>query len=158
MERDVYQAPASDLSLPEDGVIRYAGFWIRVGASVVDTILLGLIIFPILTAMYGADYWMSESINAGPIEIFLNYVFPAVAVILFWLYRSATPGKMLCGLKIISMKDGGTPGLGQLIGRYFAYYLSMIPFFLGFIWVAFDKNKRGWHDKLSSTAVVHVNK
>jgi len=102
MERDVYQAPASDLSLPEDGVIRYAGFWIRVGASVVDTILLGLIIFPILTAMYGADYWMSESINAGPIEIFLNYVFPAVAVILFWL--------------------------------------------------------RGWHDKLSSTAVVHVNK
>lgn len=130
MERDVYQAPASDLSLPDDGAIRYAGFWIRVGASVIDTILMGLIIFPLLTTMYGTDYWMSESFSGGPLEIFLNYIFPAVAVILFWLYRSATPGKMLCSLKIVSTKDFDTPGFGQLIGRYFAYYLSMIPFFL----------------------------
>lgn len=157
MERDIYESPASDLTSPNEAT-RYAGFWIRVGASLIDTIFMALIIFPILTLMYGTDYWLGDSLSAGPIEIFLNYILPAIAVIAFWVYKSATPGKMLCKLKIISTKDGNAPSIGQLIGRYFAYYVSMIPFFIGFIWVAFDKNKRGWHDKLSSTAVVYVNR
>lgn len=41
-----------------------------------------------------------------------------------------------------------------LIGRYLAYYVSLIPFGLGFIWVAFDGRKQGWHDKLAGTVVV----
>ena len=157
MERDIYQTPASDLKTPANSVVRYAGFWIRAAASVVDTILLGLIIFPLLTSLYGTGYWLNESFSSGPVDILLNYVLPAIAVIAFWVYKSATPGKMLFKLKIISVKDGQAPGFGQLIGRYFSYYVSMIPLFLGFIWVAFDKNKRGWHDKLSSTAVIYVN-
>lgn len=158
MERDIYESPASDLTSPNEDTNRPAGFWIRAGASVIDTILMMIIIFPILTLMYGTDYWMKESFSAGPVDIFLNYLLPAIAVIAFWVYRSATPGKMLCKLKIISTKDGGPPSVGQSIGRYFAYYVSMIPLFLGFFWVAFDKKKRGWHDMLSSTAVVYVNK
>lgn len=154
MERDIYKSPTSDLT-SADEIVKYAGFWIRTGASVIDTILIILIILPVFTLMYGPDYWLGESISTGPIDILLNYILPAIAVIAFWIYKSATPGKMLCKIKIISTKDGNAPGMGQSIGRYLAYYVSMIPFFLGFIWIAFDKNKRGWHDKLSSTAVVH---
>jgi uncharacterized RDD family membrane protein YckC len=40
------------------------------------------------------------------------------------------------------------------VGRYFAYFLSTIPLGLGLIWVAFDKRKQGWHDKLAGTVVI----
>jgi uncharacterized RDD family membrane protein YckC len=42
------------------------------------------------------------------------------------------------------------------VGRYFAYFVSTIPFCLGFLWVAFDKRKQGWHDKLAHTVVVRA--
>jgi hypothetical protein len=56
--------------------------------------------------------------------------------------------------KIVDAKTGGKPSTGQLIGRYFAYFLSMLPLFLGFIWVAWDRKKQGLHDKLSGTVVI----
>jgi len=41
-----------------------------------------------------------------------------------------------------------------LIGRYFGYFLASIPLGLGLLWVAFDKRKQGWHDKLAGTVVI----
>lgn len=132
----------------------YAGFWSRVGASLIDTILMGVIIWPILTAFYGESYWTNESFIKGPMDFLLSWVFPAVAVIIFWVAKQATPGKMAISAKIVDAKTGGTTSTGQLIGRYLAYYLSLIPFGLGFIWVAFDARKQGWHDKLAGTVVI----
>ena len=43
---------------------------------------------------------------------------------------------------------------GRLIGRYFAYYVSIIPFMLGLVWVGMDSRKQGWHDKLANTVVL----
>jgi uncharacterized RDD family membrane protein YckC len=86
----------------------------------------------------------------------LNSLAPAVAAVAFWVYRSATPGKMLLKLKIVDADSGGKPTTGHLIGRYLGYYVSTLPLLLGLIWVAFDKRKQGWHDKLASTAVVKV--
>lgn len=134
--------------------LEYVGFWPRVGASLIDTILLGVIIWPILTAFYGESYWTSESFIQGPMDFLLSWVFPAVAVILFWVAKQATPGKMAVSAKIVDAKTGNAARTGQLIGRYFAYYLSLIPLGLGFIWVAFDERKQGWHDKLAGTVVV----
>jgi uncharacterized RDD family membrane protein YckC len=75
-------------------------------------------------------------------------------VIIFWIVKSATPGKILLELSIVDAETGGKPSNGQLIGRYFAYYISVLPLMLGFIWVGFDKRKQGWHDKLAGTVVV----
>ena len=132
----------------------YAGFWIRVGASLIDTILLMIIIFPVVTAIYGKSYWSGESLIQGFWDGMFSYILPAVAVIVFWVYKSATPGKMMTRLTIVDAKTGGKPSTGQFIGRYLAYYLSAIPLCLGFIWVAFDKRKQGWHDKLAGTVVI----
>lgn len=134
--------------------LEYVGFWPRVGASLVDTILLGIIIYPVLTAFYGESYWTSEEFVKGPLDFLLSWVFPAIAVIIFWVAKQATPGKMAVAAKIVDAKTGNAASTGQLIGRYLAYYLSMIPLFLGFIWVAFDERKQGWHDKLAGTVVV----
>jgi uncharacterized RDD family membrane protein YckC len=70
------------------------------------------------------------------------------------MYKSATPGKMVIGAKIVNARTGRQPSTGQLIGRYFAYYISLIPLGLGYLWVAWDPKKQGWHDKLAGTVVV----
>lgn len=97
---------------------------------------------------------MDSTLVKGPADVLITWVLPAVAVILFWIYRQATPGKMAISARIVDAKTGNPPSAGQLIGRYFGYFVSMLPLFLGLIWVAFDRRKQGWHDKLAGTVVV----
>jgi uncharacterized RDD family membrane protein YckC len=87
----------------------------------------------------------------GDIRVQIGIV---VATILFWRFRGATPGKMLVKAKIVKAEDLGPPSTGRLIGRFLAYFISIVPVFLGFLWIAFDKRKQGWHDKIAGTVVV----
>lgn len=134
--------------------LKYAGFWVRVGASIIDTLLVALVTFPILWSIYGSEYFKSERFINGFWDFIVSWVFPAVAVVVFWIYRSATPGKIALGLKIIDANTGEKPSSGQCIIRYLCYYVSIFPLCLGLIWVGFDKKKQGWHDKLAGTYVV----
>jgi len=136
----------------------YAGFWIRVGASLIDTVLILIIISPILSAIYGPKYWMDSSWVRGFWDLILSYFLPAVGVIIFWVYKSATPGKMATKLTIVDAKTGNKPTTGQFVIRYLGYYVSTIPLLLGLIWVGIDKRKQGWHDKLAGTVVLRNNK
>ena len=79
----------------------------------------------------------------------------AVAVIGFWRYCGATPGKLAVGLKIVDATTGGPPPLGRLVLRFFAYFVSALPLYLGFLWAAFDRRKQGWHDKIARTVVIN---
>ena len=131
----------------------YVGFWVRFGASLIDSILMMVVLVPV-----GRFFGIGTSLDSmrfdSPAYIMVNGVLPAIAVILFWFYRQATPGKMAIGAKIVDAKTLGKPSNGQMIGRYFAYYLSTIVFLLGFIWIGIDARKQGWHDKLAGTLVV----
>jgi uncharacterized RDD family membrane protein YckC len=137
--------------------VEYAGFWIRLGASLIDSILVVMVTFPLLVAIYGWDYFNQERSSgmfAGPADFLISWVLPFVAVIWFWRARQATPGKMALHLHVVDAKSGQTLSTGQSVGRYFAYIVSMLPLCLGFLWVAFDRRKQGWHDKLASSVVV----
>jgi uncharacterized RDD family membrane protein YckC len=136
------------------GELEYVGFWPRVGASLIDTLLVVAITAPLVTSIYGREYWMSEKLLHGPADFLITWVLPAVAVILFWMYRQATPGKMAISARVVDAATGGQPGTRQLVIRYLGYYVSTIPLLLGLIWVAFDPRKQGWHDKLAGTVVV----
>lgn len=134
--------------------LEYVGFWLRVGAAIIDTLLISIIIFPLLWAIYGPVYLTSDRLIQGPLDFLISWVGPAVAVVLFWIARQATPGKMAIGARIVDAKTGGTPTNVQLVVRYLGYYVAMIPLFIGIVWVAFDPRKQGWHDKLAGTVVV----
>jgi uncharacterized RDD family membrane protein YckC len=140
--------------------VEYAGFWIRFWASLIDTILLMVVIVPLLVAVYGWVYFTEESssVYRGPADFLISVVFPLAVIVAFWFYKQATPGKMMLNMKIVDAKTGGPISVGQSIGRYFAYILSTIPFCLGFLWVAFDRRKQGWHDKLAGTVVIRSTK
>ncbi len=155
---------------PQTG-LEYAGFWIRFWAFVIDSILVAVIIQPILSAVYRgmesaqdlmtlelADLILEAFTPKGTIDVLLSWVFPAIAVILFWIYRSATPGKMVLRAKIVDAQTGAPPSAAQCIGRYLGYYVSIFTLFLGFLWIAFDPRKQGFHDKLAGTVVVRTPK
>jgi uncharacterized RDD family membrane protein YckC len=143
----------------DDSQLKYAGFWVRTLAALIDTVFFMIILAPLLTLIYGTQYWANAmdpngQLSMGTADLILNYVFPALAVILFWIYRSATPGKIITKVKIVDAKTGGKPSVGQLIGRYLGYYVSLFSLGFGILWVAFDKRKQGWHDKLAGTLVI----
>lgn len=136
--------------------VEYAGFWVRVGASLIDTVLMVCVTFPLLVAIYGWSYFDQSKTGfiAGFADFLLSWVAPAVAVVVFWLYKQATPGKMAVSARVVDAKTGNTLTVGQSIGRYLGYFVSAIPLGLGIIWVAFDPKKQGWHDKLAGTVVI----
>lgn len=136
--------------------VEYAGFWVRLGATIIDSLLLVAVTIPLLLSIYGRAYFDPERTGfiAGLADFLISWVLPAIAVILFWMLKQATPGKMVLSLRVVDAATGNKPSTGQYIGRYFAYFVSTIPLCLGFVWVAFDKRKQGWHDKLAGTVVV----
>lgn len=133
----------------------YIGFWRRALAAVVDSILISIITLPLVVTIYGWEYFAEDApIIAGPADFLVTWILPALAIILFWIYRQATPGKMAVSARILDAKTLRKPSAGQLVLRYLAYYVSIIPLFIGIIWVAFDRRKQGWHDKIAGTVVV----
>ncbi len=132
----------------------YAGFWIRVGAALIDMLLILIITAPLTMMIYGISVWEGETTFLGPADFLINYTLPFFATVLFWYYKSATPGKMALKIKIVNADDGGKLSVGQSIGRYFAYIPAMLVLFIGIFWVAFDSRKQGWHDKLAKTVVI----
>jgi uncharacterized RDD family membrane protein YckC len=149
---------SSSSSSPEAPArIEYVGFWKRFVATVIDTLILLVVIVPALIAIYGLEYLSraQDAAFAGLWDFLLQVVLPAVAVILFWKYRGATPGKMAISARIVDAQTGGPPATGKLVIRYVAYLASLLPLFLGFVWVAIDRRKQGFHDKIAGTLVIY---
>ncbi|HZF25544.1 MAG TPA: RDD family protein [Steroidobacteraceae bacterium] len=160
--------------------LEYAGFWVRFWATMIDLVLSSLIVSPIVNAVYrgsapGSSDNPAQMLNAlsklagdplqflnaalstlvrGPLDAFISLGLPTIAIIVFWIYKSATPGKMLLHARIVDERTGGALTAGQSIGRYLGYYVSICTLFIGFLWVAFDPRKQGFHDKLAGTVVI----
>lgn len=136
--------------------LEYAGFWKRLVATLIDVVILLVIIVPLLLAIYGREY-LERELDAGFAgfwDVMLQVVLPAIAVILLWKFRGATPGKMAISAKIVDAKTGAAPATGKLVLRYFAYLASILPLGLGFVWIGIDRRKQGFHDKIAGTLVV----
>ncbi|MGB1261641.1 MAG: RDD family protein [Cognaticolwellia sp.] len=134
----------------------YVGFKARLLASILDTLILMMITAPLLYLFYGGAYFVSEDSLHGLADFIISYIFPLIATILFWVYKSATPGKIVLSMKIVDKKTGNKPSVAQSIIRYIGYYVSLIPLGLGFFWIIWDDKNQGWHDKIAGTLVVEA--
>ena len=147
-----YDPPESRVA--DQDTPRYVGFWARMAATVLDAIILLAVTLPPLYLIYGSEYFLGDQFFYGTWDLVFNYVIPAVGILLFWRFKSATPGKMAIGARIVDASSGGRPSTGQFVGRYLGYFPALLIFGLGYIWIAFDPKKQGWHDKLARTVVV----
>ncbi|MCX6621465.1 MAG: RDD family protein, partial [Acidobacteria bacterium] len=134
----------------------YGGFWIRVLASMIDGVILAAVMIPIQIAMVvgatmGQDPTriMIASLAANGIALGLGVGYETFFVVKY----SATPGKMVCRLRVRTA-EGGPLGWGRAVGRYFAKYISGLTLGIGFLVACVDEQKRTLHDHICSTRVV----
>ena len=132
----------------------YAGFWIRVAAALIDTVLFILVFSIPITLIYGSGYWTSQNAAEGFWDVLIQYIVPLVLTVWFWTKYLGTPGKMLLRLRVVDAYTGQAISTPKAIGRYLGYYVSVLPLMLGIIWVGIDKKKQGFHDKLAGTVVI----
>jgi uncharacterized RDD family membrane protein YckC len=121
----------------------YVGFWRRLLAVAIDYLILFVVTTPILLAIDIRRY------------VIIEHIVLAVAVIAFWRRYGATPGKMAVGAKIVDARTGERPSTARLVLRYFAYLVSALPLFLGFLWIGISRRKQGFHDKIARTMVIN---
>ncbi|MCL1920328.1 MAG: RDD family protein [Kiritimatiellaeota bacterium] len=152
--------------------MRYAGFWIRVGATMLDGIISSVLSYAVIIPMtlLGAAAGKGAAAAAGDVALVaatltgLQLLTTLVSLCIGALYYiiplvkwGATPGKMVCGLKVVR-SDGSPLTVGRAIGRYFGNVLSGMICYIGYLMVAFDQQERkALHDTLCDTRVIHKN-
>lgn len=130
----------------------FAGFWIRVGAILIDSVVLSIVSFVIKLiaglAIGGGE--IAESIG-GLIGFVIGIAYFTLFTASEW---QATPGKRLLGIRVIK-DDGGPITALRAFGRYWAYLISTIVLLIGYIMVAFTEEKTALHDLICRTRVVY---
>ena len=162
-------APPGQLS-PQARLSRPAGFFSRLEAFVVDLIILSVLQFGasafiqaflrffkltglvanIQTILQNSTYNIAIGATLTTLVVIGYYTF-------FWTLVGYTPGKAILGLKVVR-KNGGKLSFGRSLLRFFAYWISALPLFLGFFWVLWDPKRQGWHDKIADTQVYYIPK
>ena len=128
--------------------VQYAGFWRRTGAMMIDSILLGAVISIIFGPVYvNSAFWTLEGV--------LESILTLVITVMLWVRFVGTPGKLLMGCQVVDADTLGPITTKQAIIRYLGYYVSILCLMLGFLWIAWDKRKQGFHDKIANTVVVY---
>lgn len=170
-KEEFFQRLREGVSAPTE--MRYAGFWVRFAAKIIDGIacyVIGVIPQMLLTMVFFGSFALNPpkpDYEAGELPGFMGkfLVFQALNTLLglaigisyyvFFIRRSdATPGKMALGLKVLRA-DGSKLSVGRIIGRYFAEFLSTLILFIGYIMAAFDKEeRRALHDHICDTRVI----
>jgi uncharacterized RDD family membrane protein YckC len=86
----------------------YVGFWPRVGAAIIDSIVFVPILGVLLWMVYGSAYFSEANTDhvAGPLELIILYVLPAVVTVALWLKLHATPGKMVIQAEVVDAASG----------------------------------------------------
>ena len=118
--------------------VEYMGFWIRLAAWVIDNVVL---LVPSLLAESVLPFW-------GPVIVGTLYA------VLFIGLKGQTPGKMALGIQVVDER-GNIPGIGRAVLReIIGKFVSTLVVLLGFLWVGWDAQKRGWHDYIGGTYVI----
>jgi uncharacterized RDD family membrane protein YckC len=140
------------------GGFRWAGFWIRFAAIIVDA----LILLPLTVAMQlmiGMSFAQIIGLESGSIMMLIVSQLLGLATgvayeVAFVGRFGATLGKMACGIRVI-MPGGGKVSYLRALARYFAKLLNMLTIYIGYVMAAFDPVKRGLHDRICNTLVVY---
>jgi uncharacterized RDD family membrane protein YckC len=144
------------------GPLRYAGFWIRAAAYMIDQLILGIVSMP-LTIYFVVK--MQQAIQGGRMD-WASYLTnwglsSACSVLVSLLYTwllvgryGATLGKMLLKLKIVT-PDGAKISYLRALGRFGGYFVSSLPCMLGFLFPLWDAEKRALHDHMCHTRVIY---
>jgi uncharacterized RDD family membrane protein YckC len=136
--------------------VKYAGFWLRFVAWIIDSVLLGIVV-----SIFSLPFTLSLRDANLERALWSSFTPPLISFVVQWLYYAlmeasstqGTLGKMVVGI-IVTDSAGNRVSFGRATGRYFGKFLSSLILLIGHIMIAFTEKKQGLHDILASTLVV----
>ncbi|HLW82445.1 MAG TPA: RDD family protein [Candidatus Acidoferrales bacterium] len=168
----VYVPPAPATALPVVPGLAYAGFWLRLVAYIIDSLIIGFVlgvvvlILVLTTGVLAFIRNLPNNPNPGLVfqsAMFMAFLFLAAAwIVAVWLYYAwmessrfqGTLGKMALGLIVTDMQYRPV-SFGRASGRFFARFITnLIPLFIGYIMAGFTAQKQALHDMIASCLVL----
>lgn len=148
-----------------DADVTYAGFWVRLAAYLIDSVIVFLLLLIVRLAMSGVMSVLYGTALGGNIlfdytlKDIVLYLGQVLYFILCTRYTGTTPGKRAMNLRVISVDESGeldllTVAYRETVGRF----LCGISICIGYLIIGLDKEKRGFHDMLCDTRVVYGKK
>ncbi len=144
------------IAVATPSVLVYAGFWLRIAAFILDTLLILVVLFLIGFAI---GFAVNNAKVVGNSETF--DLFDIFSIILQWLYfagmesstAGGTFGKRAVDIRVVDLQ-GQRISFGRATGRYFGKIISALILFIGFFMIGFTSKKQGLHDMIADTLVI----
>ncbi len=146
------EEPEGPSASPEEGAPLAAGFTLRLAAYLLDGILLDAVRALVMAAL-GWEVDPAHALELGP-PVLLALGLSLAYHVLGWSLFGATVGKAFFGLRVVRASDGGPVGWPRALLRWVGYMVSALPLGLGFLAIALDPRRRGWHDRIAGTVVM----
>lgn len=142
--------------------ITVIGFGRRLAAMLIDGLLIALLTFILVVAVaflavLAASFGQRD--QPPPIErliVLCGALISVVYYVGYWAKSGQTVGKSMLGIKVVGT-DGSRLSTGKALLRYIGYLVSGIVLSLGFLWIAYDPKRQGWHDKIAGTYVIDID-
>lgn len=158
---------ASEQQYVASGEVVLAGFWRRLAALFIDSMVVGfayylVMIVGMVILGIGGAVLMRGTGSDGMAAMFgvmalVYLLYPVISAAYYAGFESsskqATLGKMAVGIKVTDL-DGRRLTLGRALGRWLAAALNYLTLYVGYLMAAFTDRKQGLHDKVASTLVV----
>jgi len=125
-----------------------AGFWRRVGALIVDALVLAIPTIIVIIVLG----------NTGIANAITTLISLVYYVALEGGPTGQTVGKRALGIRVLDFRGGtGAIGFGRALVRNLVKYISGVVVLLGYLWMLWDREKQTWHDKAATSVVVPVD-
>jgi uncharacterized RDD family membrane protein YckC len=136
-----------------------AGLASRAAAMIVDVVVIaatfyGGLALAALTVQVLRFHHLDATAVPAPVASIMLAGWTALYFWAGWWTVGKTVGKAILGLRVVR-QGGGPVSWSRSLARVGGYVVSIVAIGLGFIWVAVDRRRRGWHDILAGTRVVY---
>ncbi len=141
------------------GKMSLAGAWRRIGCALLDgtIVIVGLLMLSYALFLTGA--------LASPRDLFAALLADAVAFgsllgalalagTACWTWMRGTPGQLIMGCRVVDARSGRRLPASRAALRCGGLAVSLLAAGLGLLWIAWDRRRQGWHDKMAGSLVV----
>lgn len=151
--------PPTEYVPPPGTSVAYAGSGSRLVAFIIDLVVIGFVVgfFLVVGNNIANGHFLWFTFGDSTIGLLVELIGIVVGLLWkpwFWSHGGMTPGYRILDIQLVRAKDGGPVSFGTALIRLIGYAVSAIVFYIGFIWIIFDPQHQGWHDKIANTVAI----
>lgn len=128
------------------------GFGKRLVAAIIDLIIFAIVVNVLQIFIFRNGFLSPQDLDAMKL-LFSTLCGLAYYIIMWARFDGATIGKKIMKIKIVNDDGSSVTDLAVFL-RFVGYIISALPLLLGFLWIIWDREKKGWHDKIAKTRVI----